>query len=147
LRPGSTAALLSCGSRCDSSAEAVVAPDGSEMVPTSKPQPDGTLVKAVARAWRWQRMLESGEYQTLADLAAAERIGRSYACRVLRLTLLAPDIVDRILAHYAWLPTSRWGLEAVANLPELPSTGAPLVVGGPKIRGATGGPSRVLALI
>jgi hypothetical protein len=75
----------------------IVAPDGSEMVPTSKPQPDGTLVKAVARAWRWQRMLESGEYQTLADLAAAERIGRSYACRVLRLTLLAPDIVDRIL--------------------------------------------------
>jgi hypothetical protein len=75
----------------------IVAPDGSEMVPTSKPQPDGTLVKAVARAWRWQRMLESGEYQTLADLAAAERIGRSYACRLLRLTLLAPDIVDRIL--------------------------------------------------
>jgi hypothetical protein len=57
----------------------IVAPDGSEMVPTSKPQPDGTLVKAVARAWRWQRMLESGEHQTLADLAAAERIGRSYA--------------------------------------------------------------------
>jgi hypothetical protein len=75
----------------------IVAPDGSELTPTSKPQPDGTLVKALARAWRWQRMLESGEYQTLADLAAAERIGRSYACRLLRLTLLAPDIVDRIL--------------------------------------------------
>ena len=55
----------------------IVAPDGSEIVPTSKPQPDGTLVKALARAWRWQRMLESGEYGTLAELADAERISRS----------------------------------------------------------------------
>jgi kynurenine formamidase len=49
--------------------------------------------------------------------------------------------------HYAWLPTNRWGLEAVANLAELPPTGATLVVGGPKIKGATGGLSRVLALL
>jgi hypothetical protein len=75
----------------------ILAPDGSEIVPTSKPRPDGTLVKALARAWRWQRMVESGEHGTLADLSAAERISRSYICRVLRLTLLAPDIVERIL--------------------------------------------------
>jgi hypothetical protein len=75
----------------------IVAPDGSAIVPTSKPQPDGTLVKALAPAWRWQRMLESGDHGTLAELAAAERISRSYICRVLRLTLLAPDIVERIL--------------------------------------------------
>ena len=75
----------------------IVAPDGSEIVPTSKPHPAGTLVKALARAHRWQRMLESGEYGTLAELADAERISRSYVCRVLRLTLLAPDIVERIL--------------------------------------------------
>jgi hypothetical protein len=75
----------------------IVALDGSEIVPRSKPQPDGTLVKALARAHRWQRGLESGEYGTLADLADAERISRSYVCRVLRLTLLAPDIVERIL--------------------------------------------------
>jgi kynurenine formamidase len=49
--------------------------------------------------------------------------------------------------HHAWLPTNRWGLEAVANLAELPPVGATLVVGGPKIKGATGGPSRVLALL
>jgi kynurenine formamidase len=49
--------------------------------------------------------------------------------------------------HYAWLPSNRWGLEAVANLADLPPTGATLVVGGPKIKGATGGPSRVLALL
>jgi len=49
--------------------------------------------------------------------------------------------------HYAWLPTNRWGLEALANLAGLPASGATLVVGGPTIRGATGGPSRVLALV
>ena len=75
----------------------IVAPDGCEIVPTSKPQADGTLVKAIARAHRWQRMLESGESGTLAELADAERISRSYVCRVLRLTLLAPDIIERIL--------------------------------------------------
>ncbi len=75
----------------------IVAPDGSEIAPTSKPQPDGTLVKALARAWRWQRMLESGEYGTLAELADADGIRRSYVCRIVRLTLLAPDIVERIL--------------------------------------------------
>ena len=75
----------------------IVAPNGSAIVPTSKPQPDCTLVKALARAWRWQRMLESGEYGTLAELSAAEQISRSYICRVLRLTLLAPDVVERVM--------------------------------------------------
>ena len=49
--------------------------------------------------------------------------------------------------HYQWLPSNRWGLEAVANLAELPPVGATLVTGSPKIRGATGGPSRVIALV
>jgi kynurenine formamidase len=49
--------------------------------------------------------------------------------------------------HSAWLPTGRWGLEAVANLAALPPIGATIVVGGPKIEGATGGPARVLALV
>jgi hypothetical protein len=75
----------------------IVAPDGSEIAPTSKPAPDGTLVKALARAHRWRRMLEGGEYGTLAEMADAERISRSYVSRILRLTLLAPDIVERIL--------------------------------------------------
>jgi hypothetical protein len=75
----------------------IVAPDGTDIVPTSKPQPDGTLAKALARAYRWQRVLESGEYGTLADLSAAERISRSYICRVLRLTLLAPDIIEHVM--------------------------------------------------
>ena len=48
--------------------------------------------------------------------------------------------------HYSWLPSNRWGMECVANLGELPSAGATVIVGGPKIAGATGGPSRVIAL-
>ena len=75
----------------------IVAPDGSEVTPSSMPQPGGALVKAVVRAHRWRRLLEEGRFGTLAELADAERISRSYVCRVLRLTLLAPDIVERIL--------------------------------------------------
>jgi hypothetical protein len=74
----------------------IVAPPGSECWATP-PRIDGALVKALARAHRWQRLLESGAYGTLAELADAERISRSYLSRVLRLTLLAPDIVERIL--------------------------------------------------
>ncbi|MGY6644774.1 MAG: cyclase family protein [Salinarimonas sp.] len=49
--------------------------------------------------------------------------------------------------HYEWLPTNRWGLECIANLGALPATGATLVLGAPKIRGGTGGPSRVFAML
>ena len=58
---------------------------------------DGTLVKALTRAFRWKRMLESGEYATIAELAEREGIAPSYMTRVMRLTLLAPDIVEAIL--------------------------------------------------
>jgi hypothetical protein len=58
---------------------------------------DNTLVKALARAFRWKHMLESGDYGTIAELAERERIASSYMTRVLRLTLLAPDIVEAIL--------------------------------------------------
>lgn len=58
---------------------------------------DVTLIKAVARAFRWRRMLESGRFATINELAAAEKINPSYVSRVLRLTLLAPDIVEAIL--------------------------------------------------
>ena len=58
---------------------------------------DNTLVKALARAFHWKRMLESGEFATIAELAEREGIAPSYMTRVLRLTLLAPDIVEAIL--------------------------------------------------
>ena len=49
--------------------------------------------------------------------------------------------------HYAWLPSGRWGLEALAIGPAVPATGATLFVGAPKHRGGTGGPTRALALV
>jgi hypothetical protein len=70
----------------------------SDAVP-APPQPriDNALLKALARAHRWRRMIESGEYGSITDLAKAEGVNQSYACRVLRLSLLAPSIVTTIL--------------------------------------------------
>jgi len=68
-------------------------PDGAPI----QRKTDNTLVKALARAFRWKRMLESGEFNTIAELAEREGIAPSYMTRVLRLTLLAPDIVEAIL--------------------------------------------------
>jgi hypothetical protein len=77
----------------------VVAPEGwSGPVPAPRPaRVDGTLVKALARAHRWQGMLNSDGFGSIEELAAAERINSSYMARVLRLTLLAPNITDSIL--------------------------------------------------
>ena len=75
----------------------IVAPDGSEIAPATKAQPDGTLVKAIARAWRWQRMLDAGVYTSVSEIGDAENISKSYVSRILRLALLAPDLVDAIL--------------------------------------------------
>jgi hypothetical protein len=69
-------------------------------MPDGAPLPrrtDNSLVKALARAFRWKRMLESGEFATIAELAEREGIAPSYMTRVLRLSLLAPDIVEAIL--------------------------------------------------
>lgn len=68
-------------------------PEGAEQ----SRRTDNVLVKALARAFRWKRMLESGEFATIAELAEREEMAPSYMTRVLRLTLLAPDIVEAIL--------------------------------------------------
>jgi hypothetical protein len=73
----------------------IAAPEGSELAPATKPRPDGTLVKALARAWRWQRMLDEGVYATVSELGDAENISKSYVSRICgsrcwRRTLLSP---------------------------------------------------------
>ena len=73
----------------------IVTPDGSNAMPRARI--DSALVKALARAHRWRRMLEAGEHATIADLARAEKIGRSYVSRALGLAFLAPDLVEAIL--------------------------------------------------
>jgi hypothetical protein len=83
----------------------IVAPDGGEIVLTSKPQPDGTLVKALARAWRWQKLFDDGVYTSVIEISEAESIGKSYVSRILRLALLAPGIVEQILDERAGHPS------------------------------------------
>jgi hypothetical protein len=76
----------------------ILAPDGSDLAPPTRLQPDGTLVNALARAWRWQRQLDAGVYVSLAEIDAAEKLSPSYVSGIARLALLAPDIVEAILA-------------------------------------------------
>ncbi len=75
----------------------VVAPEGAPAWAPRRAQIDSTLVKALARAFRWRRLLEDGVYASCEELAAAERINGSYVSRVLRLMLLAPEVVEAIL--------------------------------------------------
>ena len=79
----------------------VVVPDGTLAWGPSQWLVDSTLVKALARAHRWQRMLEEGRYASIREMAAAEKLYRGYLGRVLQLTLLAPDIVEAILDGWA----------------------------------------------
>jgi hypothetical protein len=70
---------------------------------------NNALLKALAKAYRWRRMIESGAFTSITELAEAESVNQSYACRILRLTLLAPNIVTEILdgAHSADLMLKR----------------------------------------
>ena len=62
-----------------------------------RPRVDNAMIKALARAFRWQRMLDEGVCGTIEELATREKVNRGYMSRVLRLTLLAPDIVEAVL--------------------------------------------------
>ncbi len=74
----------------------VVMPNGEIAGPT-RTRANPALVKTLARAFRWQRMLNDGRYASVSEIAAAEQIERGYLGRVLRLTLLAPDIIEAVL--------------------------------------------------
>jgi hypothetical protein len=75
----------------------VIAPTGAEAWAPPRPRVDNAMVKAIARAFRWRKLLETEVYATIEAIAAAEKINASYVGRILRLTLLAPDIVEAIL--------------------------------------------------
>jgi hypothetical protein len=75
----------------------VIAPYGADSWAPPRQRVDDTMVKALARAFRWQKLLETGTHATVAEIAAAEKINASYVGRVLRLTLLSPEIVEAIL--------------------------------------------------
>jgi len=73
----------------------VVAPGGGSWQPT---RADPAMVKALARAFRWRRLLEDGRYESISAIAAKEKLDRGYVGTVLRLSLLAPDLVEAVLS-------------------------------------------------
>lgn len=76
----------------------VVTPAGATPWVPTPTRVDNTMVKALVRAHRWRDMLESGGYATVRELAKAETIDEVYLGRILRLTLIAPEIIETILA-------------------------------------------------
>ena len=74
----------------------IMTPEGSA-APMPKPRHDDTLIKALVRAHRWRRKIESGRAKSITDLAEQEGVTDAYVCRLLPLTCLAPDIVEAIL--------------------------------------------------
>jgi hypothetical protein len=74
----------------------IMTPEGAA-TPPPKPRRDDTLVKALVRAHRWRRRIESGQAKSITDLAEQEGVTDAYVCRLLPLTCLAPDIMEAIL--------------------------------------------------
>jgi hypothetical protein len=75
----------------------IVTPDGTDLGIAPRHRIDNAMVKAVARAFLWRKLLETGVHGTIEEIAVAEKINASYIGRLLRLTLLAPEIVEAIL--------------------------------------------------
>ena len=73
----------------------IMTPKGA--VPSPKLRRDKTLIKALVRAHRWRRRIESGQAKSMTDLAEQEGVTNAYICRLLPLTCLAPDMVEAIL--------------------------------------------------
>jgi hypothetical protein len=87
-RPGrKTVVTLASGEACDGA------------IPT---RADPALVKALARAFRYQKLLDDGLYASISEMAAAEKIERGYLGSLLRLTLLAPALVEEMMEGTAW---------------------------------------------
>ena len=75
----------------------MISPDGVPSWAKSRTRIDNTMVKALARAFRWRRLLETGTYTTIEEIAVAEKINTSYVSRILRMTLLSPEIIEMIV--------------------------------------------------
>jgi hypothetical protein len=76
----------------------VITPDGVTSAPVPRTRVDSALLKALARGFRWRKLLETGDFAIIDEIADAENINSSYVSRVLRMTLLAPQFVEAIFA-------------------------------------------------
>lgn len=85
--------------------KAIIAPDGSRLDPGGAGQAAGFIsihgdpvqIKALARGFRWRRLLEEGRYASIRELAVAEKVDRAYVGRVLQMTLMPPKEVEAII--------------------------------------------------
>jgi len=75
----------------------VIAPGGAENSAPVRHRVDNAMVKALARGFRWRKLLDTDAYGSIEEIAAKEKINSSYVGRLLRMTLLAPNIVEAIL--------------------------------------------------
>jgi hypothetical protein len=97
-KDGKTATIsIPLAFKVHSSRKRIIIPDGAPAWSEPAARTQNAMVKALARAWRWRKMVESGKYNTLAELAAEDRVNCSYLCRLIRLTLLSPNIVEAVL--------------------------------------------------
>ena len=74
----------------------IIAPEGSAPAP-AKPDRDETMIRALVKAHRWRRRIESGKAKSITDLAAQDDVTDAYVCRLLPLTCIAPDVIAAIL--------------------------------------------------
>ena len=96
--PGTITVAVPFALRRHGGRKQVITPDGHPALAPPRARVDSALVKALGRAFRWRRLLDTGAYATIEEIAAAEGINPSYVSRVLRMTLLAPDLVEAALA-------------------------------------------------
>ena len=75
----------------------IIMPEGNRTFDGGNSKTQKPLVVALARAFQWQELLETGKYASIASLAKRLKVDRAYVSRILNLTLLAPDIVEAIM--------------------------------------------------
>jgi kynurenine formamidase len=152
------AAVIDIRERAQSNPDSAVTPDDIKRWEAKNgPLPDGCCVVMNSG---WHRLLDSprfagrddkgknhtpGFHGETAHMLMTERRVKGLGVDTLSLDLGIETGLFPV--HYSWLPSGRWGIECLANLDALPEGGAHLVLGGPKVRGGTGGPSRVIALV
>lgn len=149
-------AVVDIAARAEENADAQLTPDDLRAwESTHGPLPEGGCV---AMHSGWDRHLRSAHFRNVDDKGTLHFPGfHPEAAEMLMERDIAGIAVDTLsldygasadfAVHRSWLPSNRWGLEGVASLGGLPPSGATIVVGGPKIVGATGGPCRIFALV
>lgn len=89
----------------------------ADHVPTEARMQDAHVLRAIGRAWSWRRKLERGEASTIQDIATAEKVTDQYVGRVIRLSYLAPDVLEKLLIHRIPPALALNDLIAAAELP------------------------------